>query len=828
MNTKKKYTFSVKKELLFQLNSSQTYHHYFFILALLFCYSSIAKADFTTTVQSVHSGKCLEVAGGSNANGANVQQWDCADVDQQRLTFIPVANKPDVYTIQFEHSDQCLDVSGGSTENAASLIQWPCHGGLNQQFKLNSEGNNTYSLTIQHSNRVVDVEGISTANGADIHQWDWLNANNQKWVLSNSVDPVIGDPITSDEFTTAVQSINSGKCLDVVGGSNANGANVQQWDCADVDQQRLIFIPVANKPDVYTIQFGHSGQCLDVSGGSTENAASLIQWPCHGGLNQQFKLNSEGNNTYSLTIQHSNRVVDVEGISTANGADIHQWDWLNANNQKWMLVDINDDPVDPVDDPNSTAIKGQWSNVIGWPHIAVSAANLPDGRILTWASNETTAFPVADQFTHSAIFNPANNSFETTNNPSHDMFCAGISILEDGTILASGGNPQLRNTSVFRTNSLSWSAASLMNQQRWYGTNLTLPNSEVFSTFAKGANNSPEVYSPVSGWTDVPGASMGDLLNEQNTANTNAANDSTTAQWYAFMHVAPDGRVFHSGPTQTMHWFDTAGSGNVVNAGTRLNGDRHRQFGSSVMYDVGKLLVTGGNDRRLTPPSTPTAMTINISGTSPVVSSTQSMQFSRVNHNSVMLPTGEVLVIGGNSSGILFSDSGSAFTPEIWNPQTGQWRAMANMVIPRNYHSLALLMEDGRVLSAGGGLCGNCSANHQDGEIFSPPYLFNTDGTAAVRPAITSNPGSTQAGQFINVSASGNISRFSMIRLSSVTHSINTDQRYIPVDFQAVGENQYELAMNDNPNVLIAGNYWLFAINTEGIPSVGELIRVRR
>ena len=88
-------------------------------------------------------------------------------------------------------------------------------------------------------------------------------------------------------------------------------------------------------------------------------------------------------------------------------------------------------------------------------------------------------------------------------------------------------------------------------------------------------------------------------------------------------------------------------------------------------------------------------------------------------------------------------------------------------------------MDDGRVLSAGGGLCGNCSANHQDGEIFSPPYLFNTDGTAAARPAITSNPGSIQAGQFINVSASANISRFSMIRLSSVTHSINTDQRYI-------------------------------------------------
>ena len=621
------------------------------------------------------------------------------------------------------------------------------------------------------------------------------------------------------DFTSMVQAVHSGKCLDLTDGLTTNGANVQQLDCNGSNEQSLTFVPITGKPDVYEIKFVHSGQCLDVSGGSTEKGASLIQWPCHNGLNQQFKLSPLGNNTFSLILQHSDKVVDVENISNENGADIFQWGWLNGDNQKWKIS---------IDSTSNAAARGQWSNIIAWPHIAIAAASLPDGRILTWASNEKTRFPVAAHFTHSAVFNPANNSFQTTNNPNHDMFCAGISLLEDGTVLASGGNPQLKNTSLFNSNSSSWSAGPLMNQQRWYGTNLTLPSGEVFSTFAKGANNSPEVYTPGAAWTDVPLASMADLWNEQNLVNASPypADQSTDSQWFAFMNVAPDGRVFHSGPTQTMHWFSTDGGGDVVNAGTRLNGDRHRQYGSSVMYDVGKLLVTGGNDQRLNPSSTATAMTIDISGSAPIVTSAQSMRFARVNHNSVMLPTGDVLVIGGNSSGILFSDEGSALTPELWNPENGQWKNMAGMAVPRNYHSIALLLQDGRVVSAGGGLCGSCDGNHQDGQIFSPPYLFNADGSAAERPSINSSPATITAGDFFTVSTTDSVSRFSMIRLSSTTHSINTDQRYMFVDFQPQDGNSYELVMDENPNVLVPGNYWLFAINMQGVPSIGRVIRV--
>ncbi len=340
------------------------------------------------------------------------------------------------------------------------------------------------------------------------------------------------------------------------------------------------------------------------------------------------------------------------------------------------------------------------------------------------------------------------------------------------------------------------------------------------------ANEIPEVYTPGAGWTELPDAHMQGLLNDQNAVNAAAINNATTAQWYAYMHVAPDGRVFHPGPTKTMHWFDTTGSGSVVSAGLRNGETRHRQFGSSTMYDVGKLLVTGGADQSKTPASTDTAMTIDINGSSPVVSQTDNMIAARTNHNAVVLPTGDVLIMGGNSTGVLFDDTDSVMPAEAWSPDTGQWRTLDRINVPRNYHSLGILLQDGRVLAAGGGLFGTCTANHQDGQIFSPPYLFNADGSNAIRPQISQATESTQAAASIEVQTNTDVFEFSMIRLSGVTHSINTDQRFLSVEFESLGNNRYQLQMVENPNVLIPGNYWLFPLNASGVPSVGKLINV--
>src|SRR5262245_56234137 len=97
------------------------------------------------------------------------------------------------------------------------------------------------------------------------------------------------------------------------------------------------------------------------------------------------------------------------------------------------------------------------------------------------------------------------------------MFCAGVATPEDGRNVASGGNPFDTRTSAFDPATLSWQALANMNFNRWYGTNLTLPSNEIFSTFANAAGNTSERYTPASDtWTQTTGATMQDLLNEQN------------------------------------------------------------------------------------------------------------------------------------------------------------------------------------------------------------------------------------------------------------------------------------------------------------------------
>ncbi|HYI32075.1 MAG TPA: galactose oxidase-like domain-containing protein, partial [Glaciibacter sp.] len=164
--------------------------------------------------------------------------------------------------------------------------------------------------------------------------------------------------------------------------------------------------------------------------------------------------------------------------------------------------------------------------------------------------------------------------------------------------------------------------------------------------------------------------------------------------------------------------------------------------------------------------------------------------------------------------------------PEIWNPATGTFTALAPMAAPRTYHSVALLLPDARVFVGGGGLCGSCATNHLDGQIFTPPYLLNSDGTARPRPAITTAPTTATLGSTIQVTTSGPTPRFSLVRTSTVTHSVNTDQRRIPLTPTAVSGNTASLAIPSDPGVVVPGQYLLFASDANGVPSVAKSIRI--
>ncbi len=477
----------------------------------------------------------------------------------------------------------------------------------------------------------------------------------------------------------------------------------------------------------------------------------------------------------------------------------------------------------------SPAAQGSWSDVLDWPHVPISAAVLESGEILTWASNDISDETSGINSTESVLWNPDNGQFFEVNNPTHDMFCSGISTLSDGSIMATGGNPSQQSTSIFNPQTRQWSTGPFMNQPRWYGSQLTTAENSVVTTYAQGDNNIPEILQG-NAWLELPGATMSTLYNEARTIEATAITNAVGPLWYANIQVAPNGKIFHAGPTLTMHWMSTDGEGQLDPIGVRIGGDRHRQGNTFSMYDVGKLLMTGGADQSRQPSGTFTAMTFDINGASPEVQPTANMLASRVYHNAVVLPHGEVLIIGGNSDGVLFSDQQSVLVTEIWNPDSGQFRTGAPISIPRNYHSVALLMKDARVFAGGGGQCRDCEANHPDAQIYSPAYLFDENGQLAARPEITRLRGTTQAGGNLlaNVETAENapVSEFVLMRVGTVTHSVNTDERRIPVSGRRVADNLQQLTLPDNPNVLIPGTYWLFAVNAKGVPSVGHALQI--
>jgi galactose oxidase len=169
---------------------------------------------------------------------------------------------------------------------------------------------------------------------------------------------------------------------------------------------------------------------------------------------------------------------------------------------------------------------------------------------------------------------------------------------------------------------------------------------------------------------------------------------------------------------------------------------------------------------------------------------------------------------------------------EIWDPATEKWTLLnAKHKVPRTYHSTAVLLPDGRVLTGGGGLCGNrCPGmNHPDVEIFNPPYLFNANGSKAKRPTISISTSKAKWGASFKVTASETLMMVSMIRMGSATHSTNTDQRRIELCgpfTKACGGKAPTVKISNNKGIALAGYWMVFGVNTKGVPSEAKILQV--
>ena len=351
--------------------------------------------DGSYTIEAVHSGKVLDVAGAGKNNGTKVQQYTnngtdaqkwkieenedgtysiiskCNDLyldipqetakngvklqvyekkktQSQKFKFIKINDdekqviENGLYKVKIASNRAIgLDIANSSRSNGANVQIWTESNIIsrNQRFEIKYKGNRCYEIIAQHSEKSLDVAGAGMRSGTNVQQYASNGTDAQMWIIRENLDG-----------TYSIQSKVNGLYIDVAGGLIQNGSNIQMYEANESQAQKFVFEKV-EKPTcnqkledgVYKISTAlNSNMCLDIAEGSYNNQANLHIWD--GGIVQQkkfeLKYNKEG--YYEIINVNSGKVLDVAGGSNSNGANVQQYESNNTEYQKWILQDAGD------------------------------------------------------------------------------------------------------------------------------------------------------------------------------------------------------------------------------------------------------------------------------------------------------------------------------------------------------------------------------------------------------------------------------------------------------------------------------------------------------
>jgi len=452
---------------------------------------------------------------------------------------------------------------------------------------------------------------------------------------------------------------------------------------------------------------------------------------------------------------------------------------------------------------------GAWTAPIDTGVVAIHAALLNTGKVIFWQYPSSVGAP-----NPAALFDPATNTSTRVDIPTTaDFFCAGLTIGPDGKVLVIGGLNGIppaaplgiTNTELFDPATNAWSASTPMQYARWYPSGIEFPDGTLYAVSGTDASGTSTVL-PMEHFK--PSTQLWQTLPK-------SANIAPTSQVYPRMNIMTDGTVIMSGTGSTTRRFtpatntwSTLGS---MNYGSRIYG------GVVLLPGLTKLLTAGGH-ATTNGPATNTAEILDTTQSPLRWQYTASMTNPRYNANLVLLADGNVLMVGGNQ---VMKYSNPVEAAELYNVATGTWSVMASQTARRGYHSTALLLPDGRVLSAGSDDYAKPDYSTYV-ELFSPPYLFN-----GPRPSITSAPTTVKYGASISITSpdAASITRVALIRPAAVTHANNFDQRFVDLSFTVNG-NVITATAPPNANYAPPGYYMVDIVNSAGVPSVMPFIRV--
>lgn len=389
-----------------------------------------------------------------------------------------------------------------------------------------------------------------------------------------------------------------------------------------------------------------------------------------------------------------------------------------------------------------------------------------------------------------------------------------------GTILALGGvgGPGAdteRRAFLFDPGSRVFSHANELNIGRFYTTAITLGDGRPMVLFGTDSKNgggvaaSLEVFTPggAGSWS-TPQALPFNYL------------------FYPWTFVLPNGDLFIAGPQKPARRFDwtvTPVLDPLANQFEQVFPQRGVNMdGTAVLLPLRppnyepRVLIAGGNG----PDVQQSAEWIDLSAATPTWQKISrpgdlpGLNVARAKLNSVLLPDGQVAIVGGAVDPLPDGGPIEFFDPE--NSAAG-FRLGPSMQHARDYHSAAILLADGSVLV--GGDPGGDFTPH---ERYLPPYFF------AARPAITGAPVAVAYGAnfTVNTPEAANIAEVVLMRPGAVTHAFNMAQRYIGCAIVSVGGAAVQATAPPNGNVAPPGYYLLFVVDADRVPSTGNWIKL--
>jgi hypothetical protein len=476
-------------------------------------------------------------------------------------------------------------------------------------------------------------------------------------------------------------------------------------------------------------------------------------------------------------------------------------------------------------------------------------------------------------------FKRVNPPIDPTTGQPVNIWCSGNSLLADGRVLVTGGNLMytvespgekfagLNHVYTFDPFTERWKRQPDMQHGRWYPTNLLMPDGRSLIMGGLDERGYGDKNEDLELFT--PSRSRGGRGRVSLLGGAGMLGDPgrpPVGDYYPHLFWMPSGHGLVAGPwTTDTWWFSPLGNPPKLRWKDIGNSTQSRVWGTAVMLPAGpdgshQVVQLGGSDK-------PKADALEPDGDALATNSVSlfdernpdngwndsasigrgALHHPRSHANTVLLPDGSMVEVGGgwgdkktggeNGAPNQWAAAPFHLTTELWSPRSRTWRLGPPQREYRTYHSTAMLLPDGRVVSAGDDYSGRFTGaeaernfTQDSAEIFEPPYLFDGNRKAP-RPKLKRAPAhlTWQQSTRLRVKAARRdrpVTRAVLVAPSSVTHAVDMNQRYLPLQVKDRDARTLTVRMPGDADIAPPGYYMLFVLDRSGTPSVARWVRL--